>query len=129
MNTINSYAANIKALCPKGARLDFQLCHVSRSRLTRDIAIFYTKESGELCELTHNVAKLLGLKVVNHGVRVSGAGMDMAWYLIRETGKAIYGDDYAFNQGYQLEGERTDARGSWIPVEGMPWSAPQVSTH
>lgn len=95
-----SYADNIKNLVPAGSRIDFKLCHVSRSHLTRDIALFYTKPSGELCELTYNVAGLLGLGMKNQGVRVGGAGMDMAWYLIREMGSKVYNDPYAYQQGY-----------------------------
>lgn len=96
-----TYADNIKNLVPAGSRIDFKLCHVSRSHLTRDIALFYTKKNGELCDLSYNVAGLMGLGMKNQGVRISGAGQDMVAYLIREMGQAVYDDAYAFTYGYQ----------------------------
>ncbi len=92
-------ANNIKNLCPAGSRIDFQLCHVSKSKRTRDIALFYTKPSGEVCDLSYNVAALLGLKMKNNGIRIGGVGMDMAWFLITKTANLIYDDQYAFQQG------------------------------
>lgn len=99
---MSTYTDNIKKVVPAGSRIDFKLCHLSRSHLTRDIALFYTKKSGELCDLSYNVAGLLGLGMKNRGVRISGCGQDMACYLIHEMGKAIYDDAYAFQYGYLL---------------------------
>lgn len=77
------------------------LRHRSASGMTHDITplIF---PAGGLRYLGYNIARLMGLRWMSDcaAVRVSGAGMDMGFYLISGVSQRLYGDPYAITHSW-----------------------------
>lgn len=69
------------------------LRHVSRSSLTREISLFVIKDNVPIC-LDAYVSKVLGLPLTNRGIKVTGVGMDMGYWLVYELSYAIFKDGY-----------------------------------
>ncbi len=73
-----------------------QLQHVSKSGMTRHIAVRHLKHShDDEChpyDYTYIVAKAMGLKYSDkyHGIKVVGVGMDMGFHLIYGLGYTLW---------------------------------------
>lgn len=77
------------------------LRHVSRSGMLRAISPILIRE-GEPLDLTHYVAKALGLKIDrnNYGVKVGGCGMDMGFHLVYNLSRTIFPNGFKTWEGY-----------------------------
>lgn len=81
-----------------------QLQHVSKSGMTRHIAVRHLKPSHDgTCHpynYTYIVAKALNTKVSDKydGIKREGCGMDMGFDLIYNLSCVLYGDGYAIKQ-------------------------------
>ena len=75
-----------------------QLQHVSKSGMTRHIAVRHLKQNvaGEChpYDYTYIVAKALGWKYSDkhHGIKVRGCGMDMGFHVIYTLGQVLWRD-------------------------------------
>lgn len=76
-----------------------QLNHVSKSGMTRHIAVRHIKDDYPY-DYTYLIAKALGwvYSDKNHGVKVGGCGMDMGFHLINTLSYTLYDDGYAIKQ-------------------------------
>ncbi len=64
--------------------------HVSKSGMTRRLAI-YAKARGEhLCNITDLVGELLGWHVNDNGLKVVGCGMDMHFHTASCLSRALF---------------------------------------
>jgi hypothetical protein len=77
---------------------DRLLVLVSRVNSTGDSRRMFVVANGENgpVDLTYYVSLLLGLSENGMGLRVSGGGMDMRWYLISLLGRALFDDADSF---------------------------------
>tara|TARA_R100000808_G_C2141959_1_gene149765 strand:+ start:625 stop:990 length:366 start_codon:yes stop_codon:yes gene_type:complete len=85
---------HLRKLVKSGDTLYTQVNHVSKSGMTRDIAIRLIKDN-QILSLTYWTAKLFGDPIKNNGVRVSGCGMDMGFHLVYNISFMLYNDGYA----------------------------------
>lgn len=69
--------------------------HVSASGMTRWISTYIARDS-EIIDITWNVAKLIDESVNkgHAGIKLQGCGMDMAFYLVYELGRALWPDGF-----------------------------------
>ena len=83
----------------EGDTLYTQLNHVSKSGMTRHIAVRQIKDDYPY-NWTYVVAKALGSKVSDRydGIKREGCGMDMGFDLIYNLSHVLYGDGYAIKQ-------------------------------
>jgi hypothetical protein len=96
----------VERYAPKGTRVRAVVTHVSRSGMSRRIRFFVPaqRQDGSLfiSELTHAFAIVLDYRVKEdgngYGLKVDGAGMDMAFHVISSVSRALYGDDYSLIQ-------------------------------
>jgi hypothetical protein len=77
------------------------LRHVSSSGMTRDISAVAMVD-GEPFDITYWVARVLGDRIVNGGVRRGGCGMDMGFDLVYSLSRRLY------PTGHYCIGESTD---------------------
>lgn len=65
--------------------------HVSRSGMSRSIQTMIARDS-EIVDITWAVCRVLGLKFdqSNGGAKVSGCGMDMAFKVVYDLGRALW---------------------------------------
>ena len=74
--------------------------HVSKSGMSRDIAFYAVDESGDIVSLTWAIGTLIGCRVTDNGVRVSGCGMDMRFWALDCLAHKLGG---AFSSGNDFE--------------------------
>lgn len=89
-----STIARLKEIAPPGTTVYAVVRNVSRSGMSRTMD-FYVITDNTLRYITGYVATILGLRRSDRGVRVTGAGMDMAFATTYELAHALYGDGYA----------------------------------
>ena len=89
----------LKEAIKEGDTLYTQVKHVSKSGMTRHIAVRFIKDDYPY-DYTYLVAKALdwGYSDKNHGVKVGGCGMDMGFHLINSLSYTLYDDGYAIKQ-------------------------------
>ena len=89
----------LKEEIKEGDTLYTQLNHVSKSGMTRHIAVRFLKDNYPY-DYTYLVAKALGSKVSDRydGIKREGCGMDMGFDLIHNLSYTLYGDGYAIKQ-------------------------------
>lgn len=82
----------------RGDNLITQVTHISRSGMSRRIRVYKTLSDGRLLDLTFHLSKLLGYKMNDKGLFVSGCGMDMCYDLIADkVSFALFNKDYQLN--------------------------------
>jgi hypothetical protein len=83
----------------EGDTLWTQLKHVSKSGMTRHIAVRFLKDNYPY-DYTYLVAKALDGKISDKydGIKREGCGMDMGFDLIYNLSYVLHGDGYAINQ-------------------------------
>ena len=89
----------LRELFPKGSQVTTIVRHVSKSGMTRAIQVVGVDEHGVVGDVTWLIIRAgLGVRFGNHhGIKVGGAGMDMAWLTTYRLANALYGDGYALN--------------------------------
>ena len=89
----------LKEAIKEGDTLYTQLKHVSKSGMTRWIAVRLLKDDYPY-DYTYLVAKALDGKVSDkyYGIKREGCGMDMGNDLIHHLSYVLYGNGYAINQ-------------------------------
>lgn len=77
---------------PPGARVTTVLRHVSRSGMSRSISLMIGDENGDPWDISWLAARAgLGKIDQNHGgIKVSGTGMDMGFWLVYNLARTIY---------------------------------------
>jgi hypothetical protein len=75
--------------------------HVSKSGMSRDIR-FYVVADGKLVSLTWAIGTLIGCRVTDKGVRVSGCGMDMRFWALDALAH-ILGGDFTSGNDFRIE--------------------------
>jgi hypothetical protein len=96
----------LAGLFPVGYSVATMVTHVSESGMSRSIVVLATDlEYGDenktrVRNVSHLVARLLGWQYDSgrSAVRVSGAGMDMAFHLTYTLAAALHNDGYALKQ-------------------------------
>jgi hypothetical protein len=85
---------------PSGSNVGTVVRHVSRSGMSRSISVLAVSEDREIHDVSHDVAVALGWKFDrnNGGVKVDGAGMDMAFRLVYSLAQVLHGNGYALNK-------------------------------
>ena len=80
--------------------------HVSASGMTRDISLIYVK-GGAIHNLTYSAALALGWplseKSGNRAIRVTGAGLDMAFHTVYTLSSVLYRGTVDGDAGYKLQ--------------------------
>ena len=76
-----------------------QLKHVSKSGMTRHIAVRFLKDDYPY-DYTYLASIALGWKLSDKydGIKVGGCGMDMGFHLIYSLSYVLYNDGYAIKQ-------------------------------
>ncbi len=79
----------------QGATIYTVVRSVSSSGMSRTMSLKVVSE-GELCDITYYVAGLLGYSLHDyHGfnaIKVSGAGMDMAFHIVSQIATVLFND-------------------------------------
>jgi hypothetical protein len=80
---------------PAGSVVNTVIRHVSASGMTRAISVLAIEEDGRLWNVSGLVARALDWKLHPQypGVKVTGAGMDMAFHLVYSLSAVLYGYD------------------------------------
>ncbi len=98
--------AQLREIFPIGSTVATIVTHVSNSGMARDIVVLAVGEDGVPYDISWQVARATGSKLTirrgGYGVRLNGAGMDMAYHLVYGLGVALHGykpngTDYALN--------------------------------
>ena len=91
--------AKLKEAIKEGDTLYTQLKHVSKSGMTRHIAVRFLKDDYPY-DYTYLVAKAIDGKISDkyNGIKRGGCGMDMGFDLIYHLSYVLYNDGYAINQ-------------------------------
>lgn len=84
----------LRALFPHDSVAHTVIRHVTRSGMSRSISVLAVDSDGEIHDVSHDVARVLGwsLDRDNGGVRVQGCGMDMAFHLVYSMSRVIHAD-------------------------------------
>lgn len=91
---------DLRALLPPGSTVHTVLRNVSRSGMTRSIDAYYIEpgDRGEVVKhwLSYRIAAVLDLPYdrEREAVKVSGAGMDMGFWLVYALSRKLYPDGY-----------------------------------
>lgn len=87
--------ARLRDLCPPGTTVYTVLRHVSKSGMSRDIAV-YVMADGEPRWITWSVAQATGLgwNDAREAIRIGGAGMDMGFALVYDLSSVLYRDGF-----------------------------------
>jgi hypothetical protein len=93
----------LRAIFPEGSYVTTLVRHVSQSGMSRAISVFAVEaidDTPRIYEVSYLVARALdwNLHPSQAGVKVSGAGMDMAFHLVYSLSQALYGAQ----NGYDL---------------------------
>lgn len=66
--------------------------HVSRSGMSRVISVHIVDSQGEILDISFHVARAIGASFDRDrwGVKMGGTGMDMAFAVVYELGRALY---------------------------------------
>lgn len=85
---------------PRGSTVHTVIRHVTSSGMGRTISVLFAVPNGEIYDMSYAAARALGWSMDHRrgGVKVQGAGMDMAFHLVYSLAQALYGDGYALNQ-------------------------------
>lgn len=86
-----------------GATVAVSLKHVSRSGLTRDIAVYLNGDDGVPINVSGYVAAAIGATYNDNvgAVRVGGVGMDMGFSIVYYLSRVVFRD------GFRCNGKRT----------------------
>lgn len=98
----------LRELCPPNTTVHTVVRHVTSSGMGRTISAFVIKDN-QLRDLDWLINKAdIGFKADSRrpGLKVGGAGMDMAFHLVYTLSRALYPDGYECNgnSGYKREG-------------------------
>ena len=84
----------LERMLPAGSTVYTSIKSVSRSGMSRDIAVYCVRD-GRIHNITFWVACLLGWRLIEgnggRAVRVEGLGMDMGYHLVESVSIALYG--------------------------------------
>lgn len=89
----------LRDMLPQGSTVYTVLRRVSQSGMSRVISVQAIKD-GEIRNLDEVVSRALGLKRVDGGVRVQGAGMDMGYHIAHRLASKIHGNGSALRQSW-----------------------------
>jgi hypothetical protein len=67
--------------------------HVSRSGMSRRVKVFAVRD-GQIAEITHGVAQIIGSRVDDRGVYVGGCGFDAGYEVVYQLGFALFPDGF-----------------------------------
>ena len=84
----------LEKFAPQGSTIYGIVKHVSKSGMLREID-FYVIADNQPRYLSGYIANVLGMKLGDRGLRVSGAGMDMIFAVVYDLAQRVYGDGYA----------------------------------
>lgn len=100
MNRTDDALNRLREAFPKGSTVYTILRHISSSGMSRDISVL-SLTSGDPRQWDGSVIDAgighRSRRQYGEGVRVSGAGMDMGFYLTYTLGQRLYGDGYALS--------------------------------
>ena len=83
----------LKAFLNKGDTIYYNVKHVSRSGMSRNIQFFWIDTDRRPARITWLMSELLGYKHQNDGtIKVRGCGMDMGFHVISQLSVDIFGD-------------------------------------
>lgn len=91
--------SRLRTLAPRGTVLTTIVRHVSQSGMQRAIQVVGVDGDRVPIDLTYYIA-CIGLWKIhpNHpGLKVNGAGMDMAYHVVHTLARRLYGDGYALD--------------------------------
>src|ERR1044072_63432 len=92
--------ARLRGNFPAGSTVHTVIRHVSRSGMQRSISVLAT-DGAEIWDVSYLVARALDWRFdqAHGGVKVNGAGMDMAFYLVYPLSQTLHGA----HEGYALK--------------------------
>lgn len=81
----------LRARLVPGQTVSCKLNHVSRSGMSRSIAL-YVVEEGEIREISYFAARAMGDTIdrTHGGIKIGGAGMDMGFALVYNLGATLW---------------------------------------
>lgn len=91
---VETRAEELRALLPPGSTVYTILEHVSTSGMTRDIRVMVIRDSS-VRDISWATSLILERTMQNGGVRVTGCGMDMGYWLVYALSHALYPDGFA----------------------------------
>lgn len=105
----NEYAEELhNAICDSGGYLHTSIKSVSRSGMSRVIAV-YAAGYSEDCPMRSvcYLAEQIGVARLNkswsaYGLRIGGCGMDMTAHVVMRISHELYGDHYAVSRGQNI---------------------------
>ncbi|ROR95499.1 hypothetical protein EDD28_0052 [Salana multivorans] len=100
----------LRGLYPLGATVTTALHHVSRSGMTRSIAVIAVVDGGPV-DVSWAVAHAVGRRLdpEHGGVKVGGIGMDMGFHLAYSLARALYPDGHHCT-GHEVSEVRRNGR-------------------
>lgn len=105
----NDYAESLhEAICDSGGYLHTSIKSVSRSGMSRVIAVYATGNSKSYpMRSVSYLASQIGVARINnspsaYGLRIGGCGMDMTAHTIMRISHELYGDDYSIRHGQNI---------------------------
>ena len=86
---------------PQDSTVHTVIRHVTSSGMSRSISVLCVGEDDDIYDVSYLVARALGWRVdqTHGGVKVNGAGMDMAFHLVYSLSQTLYG----VHEGYALK--------------------------
>jgi len=82
---------DLKKFIKPSSKLSINITKVSRSGMTRRMLV-YAMKGTELINITWDISKLCELSENDEGIKVTGCGMDMAFWLVDDITLQLYGN-------------------------------------
>lgn len=99
--TVDTTTEALQDFFPEGSTVYTVIRHTSQSGMQRAIQILAVdKTYGDIVDVSHYVAEagLFSRHPKHPGLKVNGAGMDMAYHVAYTLARTLYGDGYALTQ-------------------------------
>lgn len=98
-----------------GVRVGTILRHVSQSGMSRDISLVMVSPRGEVVDISHQAAELLGKRMSprGSGIRMGGFGQDMGFALVYALGRALWPNGYACTNDKQCRSNSPHGPSEW----------------
>lgn len=83
---------SLRKMFPIGSRIPMDVVSVSRSGMSRKIAVYHVNDNREIVNVSREVAELLGYSFDRNtwAIKINGCGMDMCFAIAYALGQELY---------------------------------------
>ena len=81
-----------------GSTVYTNVLNVSSSGMSRKMRVYFVDDSGNLENITSDVAQVLGYTLRDYSMTVRGCGMDMGFSVVYNLSKCLFDDGYTLKQ-------------------------------